>query len=350
MPKLDTEDAGKPAEKAGRSRKYRPFPWRLWLFAALMTAGAVFAVRYAWQYRQDAKVATESGQSCADDLKKVQPKIDEATKKYEGCNALLDANNKKTQDQDRKTKEQEIQITALSNNLSASKDELTALVAQRAETEKRLAAIAEIQKQFAKMIDTGQLKVTARRGSLVLSLPSEVLFPSGIADLSEAGKLAALEVGFKLKAFPDRRFLVVGHTDDQPLKNTTYKDNWELSTTRALNVTRVLVQAGMDPKNVLAAGAGEHDPVSKDRAKNRRIEIALLPAISELPPLPASLAEDSKADAAKGLAEKPAEAPAPAPAAASPPAPAAPAPAGVSPAAPAKPEVARPAAPPASKP
>jgi chemotaxis protein MotB len=332
MPKLDTDDASKPA----KPRKVRPFPWRLWLFAAVMTAAAVFGAKYAWQYRKDAQIAEEGGKSCSDDLKKVQPKIDEATKKYEGCNALLDANNKKTQDQDKKTKEQEIQITALSNNLSASKDELTALVSQRAETEKRLAAIAEIQKQFAKMIDTGQLKVTARRGSLVLSLPSEVLFPSGIADLSEAGKLAALEVGFKLKAFPDRRFLVVGHTDDQPLKSATYKDNWELSTARALNVTRVLVQAGMAPQNVLAGGAGEHDPISKDRAKNRRIEIALLPAISELPPLPASLADDTK-----GLAEKPADAPAVAPSAPAASAPAAPAPAA--------PDATRPATPPASK-
>ena len=45
----------------------------------------------------------------------------------------------------------------------------------------------------------------------------------------------------------------------------------------------------MDPKNLIPAGAGEHDPLGRDRAKNRRIEIALLPAINELPPLPSSL-------------------------------------------------------------
>ena len=140
----------------------------------------------------------------------------------------------------------------------------------------------------------------------MLSLPSEVLFPSGVAELSEPGKMSVLEVGFNLKRLPDRRFLVVGHTDDQPLKSSTYKDNWELSTARALTVTRVLVQAGMDPKSLLAAGAGEHDPVSKDRAKNRRIEIALLPTINELPPLPASLGDETGARPAV-----PAEAPAP---------------------------------------
>jgi chemotaxis protein MotB len=140
-----------------------------------------------------------------------------------------------------------------------------------------------------------------------------VLFPSGVAELSKPGELAVLEVGITLKRFPDRRFLVVGHTDDVPLKNSTYKDNWELSTARALTVTRFLVQAGMDPKNLVAAGAGENDPISKERAKNRRIEIALLPAINELPPLPASLGADTatkpdagKPDAAKPDAAKPA--------------------------------------------
>lgn len=305
MAKFDTDEIGKP----GKPPKYRPFPWRLWLFALVAAAGAGYGGYYWWQHRGDADAAAKAVASCKADLAKVQPQIDEANKKYTGCNALLDANNKKTQEQEKRAKELEVQITALSNNLSASKEELTALVAQRAEAERRVAAIADIQKQFAKMIDTGQLKVTARRGSLVLSLPSEVLFPSGVAELSKSGEMAVLEVGFTLKKFPDRRFLVVGHTDDQPLKSSTYKDNWELSTARALTVTRFLVQAGMNPKNLLAAGAGENDPVSKDRARNRRIEIALLPAISDLPPLPASLGDDT----AKAEAPLPAAPPPPPP-------------------------------------
>ena len=282
MAKFDTDEIGKP----GKPPRVRPFPWRLWMFAVLMTAGAVAGGYYTWQYRQKSLTAIDDAESCRTVRVKLQADADEANKKYTGCNNLLDANNKKT-------KEQEIQLTALSSNLNASKDELTALQAQRAEAEKRVAAISDIQKQFAKMIDTGQLKVTARRGSLVLSMPSEVLFPSGVAELSKAGELAVLEVGITLKRFPERRFLVIGHADDQPLKNTIYRDNWDLSTARALNVTRFLVQAGMDPRNLVPAGVGENDPVSRDRAKNRRIEIALLPAINELPPLPASLGDDT---------------------------------------------------------
>src|SRR4029079_885783 len=203
-----------------------------------------------------------------------------------------------------KKQELEAQITALSGNMNASKDELAQLRSQRADAEKRVAAVEDIQRQFAKMIDTGQLKVTARRGSLVLSKPSEVLFPSGVAELSKPGELAVLEVGITLKRFPERRFLVVGHADDMPLKTSPYKDNLDLSIARALTVTRFLEQAGMDPKNLLPAGAGESDPVSKDRAKNRRIEIALMPAITETTPLPASLGSDT-AKPENGKAEAP---------------------------------------------
>ena len=75
------------------------------------------------------------------------------------------------------------------------------------------------------------------------------------------------------------------------------QDNLELSTQRALTVTRVLVTAGMDAKNLLPSGAGEKDPIASNataegRAKNRRIEIALLPAIDELPALPPSLKQE----------------------------------------------------------
>ncbi len=279
----------KPGKPGKPARPPRGFPWRLWMFAIVMLAGSVAGGYFTWEYRSQAKAATEGHDSCVETLAKTantagekQKVSDDAVKRATSCEA------ERVKDT-AKEKQLESQLGQLSTNLDASKEELATLRSQRAETEKRIASIVDIQKQFAKMIDTDQLKVTARRGSLVISLPSEVLFPSGSADVSEKGQIAIIEIGVTLKKLADRRFLVVGHTDDQPLKGSVFKDNWELSTARALNVTRTLVKAGMDPKNLIPAGAGEHDPLGKDRAKNRRIEIALLPAINELPPLPASL-------------------------------------------------------------
>jgi chemotaxis protein MotB len=296
MAKYTTDEIGKP----GKPPKVRPFPWRLWLFALLMTGAAGAGGYFTWHYREQVKDAVSSESTCLVTRSKLTAERGELDQKLASCSATLakqTADMKSTLDTTSKSaKTLEQQNAELMKNLSASKEELEQLRALRAETEKRIAAIEDIQKQFAKMIDTGALKVTARRGALSLSLPAEVLFPSGVAELSKDGELKVLEVGLTLKKFPDRRFLVVGHSDNQPLKSSTYKDNWELSSARALTVTRFLVQAGMNPKNILPAGAGEHDPLlekaaGKDLARNRRIEILLLPAINELPPLPTSLTD-----------------------------------------------------------
>ena len=249
---------------------------------------------FAWQYREK-NIAAENQ---LEEAQKSVGKLADATKAATDCKATLDGETKQS-------KQLEGQLAELGKGMSGTKEELAALRAQKADADKRMAAIDDIQKQFAKMIDTGQLRVTARHGELVLSLPSEVLFPSGSAELSKQGEYAVVEVGAVLKTLPQRRFLIVGHTDNQDLnvakdQPCTFKDNLQLSTERALTVTRVLVTAGMDAKNLLPSGAGEKDPIASNatpegRQKNRRIEIALLPAIEELPPLPPSLKEGAPA-------------------------------------------------------
>lgn len=274
--------------------KPRRFPWRLWLYAILVTGAAGAGGYFAWQYRTEAGVARDDGAACTTERDKLKTTAADAGKRATSCQVSLDTASKKAIDLEKQNGES-------TKNLSATKDELTQLRAQKAESDKRMAAIEDIRKQFAKMTDTGQLRVTARHGQLVVSLPAEVLFPSGSTDLSKQGEYAVVEVAAVLKRFPDRRFLIVGHTDNQDLAKQTaacpFKDNLQLSTERALTVTRVLVTAGMDVKNLLPTGSGDHDPAASNtsaegRQKNRRIEIALLPAINELPALPATLTED----------------------------------------------------------
>jgi chemotaxis protein MotB len=71
-----------------------------------------------------------------------------------------------------------------------------------------------------------------------------------------------------------------GHTDDLPIKTNLYRDNWDLSTARALSVLRYLVEQGIDPKRLAATGYGEFQPIDPGqndvaRARNRRIEFKL---------------------------------------------------------------------------
>jgi chemotaxis protein MotB len=295
-----SDDSGQTVipSKGGRGHDLRPsppprrFPFRLLLWAILMTGAAGAGGYFAWTFREKAVKLEGEQKACQEKLAPSEALAAAKTTELNACTTDLAAT---------KTRQAEIdaQLDQVSKNLNATQDELGALRAQRAETEKRVASIEKIMGEFAKMIDTGELKVTSRRGNLVVELPSEVLFPSASAELSRKGEIAVLQVGGILKQFGDRRFLVVGHTDDQKLKSAEYKDNWELSVARALTVTRYLVEGGMKEENLIAAGSGQNDPIADNknnegRARNRRIEIALLPALSELPPLPKSLQDAGK--------------------------------------------------------
>ena len=295
MAKFPVEDTG--TGKPIKAAKGRRFPWRLWLYALFMTAAAGAGGYFTWYFRDQATTAQSTGGECQTGLKALGEEAEKCRKEASSSGqklAELSADHSKM-----KTERDQ-----LSTNLTGSKEELAALRTAKEKAEARIKAIDDIYKQFAKMLGTGELKIVARRGSLVLSLPAEVLFPSGVAELSKEGEIKVLEVAFNLKKFPDRRFMVLGHTDTQPPQKTgPYPDNWALSTARALTVTRVLAQGGVNRKNLIVAGAGEYDELVPNHsaaamARNRRIEIALLPALDELPPLPPTV-DDAAKDPAK---------------------------------------------------
>lgn len=303
MAKYDTDEIGKP----GKPPRARAFPWRLWLFAIAMTAGAGAGGYYTWKFRRDARLATEERDTCRDGLKKQQPALDAASKKVDECNIRTGDYAKKVQDLEARLggAPPAAVPTAVATTPAAPATPTPAPVTTppvaavatpvvaSAPGARWQAPIDEIQKQLARMSETAQLRMNARRGTFVMALPAETLFAAGGAELSKPGELAVLEVGFTLKRYPDRRFLVTGHTDEAPAKSTPYKDSWELSLARGLTVTRFLIQAGVDPKSLIAAGAGDADPLAKEQGKSRRVEIALLPSAAELPALPAALGPDT---------------------------------------------------------
>lgn len=179
-------------------------------------------------------------------------------------------------------------ITKLSKEKEASESELRELRKQRAAAEKRLAAYRRLQDKLRALTKAGKLKVNFRKGLLVIELPSGVLFPSGKASISRAGEAALAEILDTIKDLKSNRLMVAGHTDNVPIKSRRFKNNWHLSTARAVSVVDFMVDAGFSPDKLTAAGHGEFDPVSSNqtkdgRAQNRRIEIILLPDLSELP-------------------------------------------------------------------
>ncbi|MFI5307024.1 MAG: OmpA family protein [Polyangiales bacterium] len=165
---------------------------------------------------------------------------------------------------------------------------LRELALRKAEAERRIAEYRSLLVRFKNLIDAGKLQVKIVEGKMVLELPTDVLFDTGSARLSKPGKEALVEVAQVLEGMPDRRFQVEGHTDNVPIHNARYASNWELASGRALGVIRAMTEAGMDRQLLSGASYGEYHPVAGNdtdagKAKNRRIEIVLVPDLSMLP-------------------------------------------------------------------
>ena len=117
--------------------------------------------------------------------------------------------------------------------------------------------------------------------------PSDVLFDSGSAEIrteamNQLGKLAAALKDLEGQIPPDIAWVmrVDGHTDIKPIITAEFPSNWELSSARAISVVRYLMEQGVKPERLVAAGFGEFQPIDaaeSDEAlrKNRRIELKL---------------------------------------------------------------------------
>jgi chemotaxis protein MotB len=219
---------------------------------------------------------------------------------------------------------QDDRIKALEAELQKTKDDLVkanAATDDLRKDEAELKAKADeanaLQAKLAEAVG-GNGEVTTADGAVKLELVDQILFPTGEADLTQSGKDVLAKVGAALKEINDKQIWVQGHTDDQPIlkkpkpatpepaKAKPAKDakgkkapapkpdpkakpetndavlpfvtNWELSAARALTVVHYLQDdAKIDPTRLAAVAFGEYRPVSKVKAKNRRIEIVLYP-------------------------------------------------------------------------
>jgi chemotaxis protein MotB len=179
----------------------------------------------------------------------------------------------------------------LTGSLERARAGLEELRGAQADAEARAALFRDVAQRLQSMLDAGELRIILRSGRMVLVLPSDILFDAGKARLGAKGRSVLAEIGGVLASAPGRRFQVSGHTDSDPIRVSGFASNWDLSSARALEVVSVLVQAGMKPAALSVAGYAEFDPVAANdtvanKARNRRIEIALQPNIDELIQLP----------------------------------------------------------------
>ena len=136
-------------------------------------------------------------------------------------------------------------------------------------------------------LDDEDITVQVDKGVVYVSISDKMLFSSGSYNVTPRAREVLGKVAKVVNNKPDFEFMVEGHTDNVPIKNTCIKNNWDLSVLRATAVVNILQNDfGVSPSRMTAAGRGEYVPVTSNstaegRAVNRRTRIVVLPKLDQ---------------------------------------------------------------------
>jgi chemotaxis protein MotB len=177
-------------------------------------------------------------------------------------------------------RQRETEVTTLRNQLLEQRDSGGGVVFGDAALE-RIATYLEETAESA-----GGPQPTIHRDpqrGVIVTFGSDDLFETGSTAVTDAARRSLTAVGFGLVNLSETSVEVIGHTDNQPLRNMPFRDNLQLSALRAENVLRILLEDGEVPgSRCRLSAAGEHHPAesnstSEGRRANRRVEIVVVP-------------------------------------------------------------------------
>jgi len=169
---------------------------------------------------------------------------------------------------------QDSQFRAISTDVN--QDEIELLAAVKQEMEK---IISDLQSLIESSALDGQITAEMTPRGAILSISNVAVFPIGQARLTRQGRNTLQNITRILSQFP-YHVKVEGHTDNTPINTTEFPSNWELSTRRASEIVRFLIDNGISPTQLSAEGFAEFHPVatnytSEGRSQNRRVELVI---------------------------------------------------------------------------
>jgi len=138
----------------------------------------------------------------------------------------------------------------------------------------------ELTVALREQIDQGLVAIEQREDSVFITVGSGGAFPSGTADLTDEARRILDRIALASMS-PEGEISVTGHTDDVPISNAQFRDNWDLAAGRAASVVQAIEQTGLvDGDRLSAVSKGEMAPVADNttaagREENRRIEIEI---------------------------------------------------------------------------
>lgn len=151
----------------------------------------------------------------------------------------------------------------------------------------------KLKKGLESEIGNYQARLEMAEKGIVVRVLTDVLFDSGSARLRDEGKTILNKISEVLSSVSEGHHIMIeGHTDDEPIKYSKWKSNWELSSARALSVLDDMIKSsGLEPARFSVAGFGAYSPVSDNstnegRKQNRRVEIIIQPKMVKIKETP----------------------------------------------------------------
>lgn len=231
------------------------------------------------------KKGSDKEQQLIDESRKMQNRYeaelaalrDECAKERERCRAEIDSlkstYEKKLADLTRDLAARDRDLNDLKKLSEKQKEELARLEEQA----------KELEKQLADEIRSGDINLKRFHDRLIININDRISFDSGSAELKKDVMPALKKITAILVNYPENRIVVEGHTDNVPISTSRFRDNWQLSTERALSVLKYLLSdRRLNPVRFSAAGYGEYSPIvpndtPQNRSLNRRVDIVVVP-------------------------------------------------------------------------
>lgn len=146
--------------------------------------------------------------------------------------------------------------------------------------------LEDLEQKISELIDKQDLKgsvdVSMEERGIVITVQASVAFKSGSAEIESGASKTIEDIGRMLLFIPGKQLKVEGHTDTDPIRTSQFPSNWELSSARATNVLRLLVdKVNIDPKVISSVGYGEFRPkvpntTAENKTANRRVNIVIM--------------------------------------------------------------------------
>ena len=148
----------------------------------------------------------------------------------------------------------------------------------------------ELFEEFSQLIEasevSGSIDISIDERGLLIRFLDNVLFDSGKADLKPDAKKIINEIASVIKQ-SNKNVRIEGHTDNVPINTPRFPSNWELSTTRAVNVVKYLIEVNkVEPQRLSAVGYADQHPIADNRSiegkrSNRRVDMVILKSEKE---------------------------------------------------------------------